>query len=1448
LAGVPSKTGLVQKINDLSKAIAASTQAFNKTWALADPKHRKLQQDTILKNTNTLKSMHLEAIQQFRNFDLVLDEKARIEDDIKELQLKYDLARDFISSPHQSLDVAQFESPKALQDISDFVKSSTPEEVQTRYTELNNAVKQSEGTDTNEAAVKAKDEFKAVLNFLKTNPHSHIDNILAVHNQNKPAYTKETTKPEGKTAKPTAEQVKASPATYIEQSRSTGIVYTKSIANSLRNSINYWLGGFGVRNVVVLTEEDFYSGAFNGLFSEEIQKLIKEADLDKKREFADKKVVVTAGGMFHANKEGTQGIMILKDGSYNVDSHIKAAHEVGHALQKMLMNNLPENVKAQMLKEYTDAVKDVKSKLKTGEMRSVKDVADAMMGIRSSKSPFNADTAFSRMNAKDKGYIIGVQSDQAGYSEWTANHVLKFVHRPDMLATTVTEKIYKGIADIIRKLWTEVAGRFKDAPTIDSFLEDHWSEQRANAMFYPGATKETRSGEPNYKESERVAKLTVAMKAAPPGASLSKIVQRLNAEEPITYIQQAHLPVLRKAEAAIQAKDGANFASIVDSWIKDDGSIPESERGLWGAQIVTELNRLENAAKSESDKQMLAEKQNEIWLQIREEGRVAGQLTESMKLFHAFTVVGRSNHIYTELVARSKSRADAPVWEFPKIYDAVNFYFEAEMNAPTGSIKNAITKLEFDKINKDHGDPTSPGASWNYWYGNILSGIATQYANTQFSALDTLGKVITNAVLHPTFKGIGDLVTGITRGIGLGGIEAKGALRGKLLRHVDESRIAEIVRNTAHVNWSKNWYSFMARPVNLILTMQQYYPFRFLMTSDMFWRRIGTEMQVQLAATESVIAKLDSLKNTTLKETQKAYAAAVNDLDIAKEAVATAIKKKTGIREAKSNEQLAEATLKDAERTLFIHERASEGVATVVSETLYSSSEVWDKAKEQAIKDWAYTKEAYDKKQALLKKDADVKGEKFEIIPFPLKQTDNDIDIRALEIIDEQRKELQPDVYLEGERAGAWANLTVDPEGAAGVLATALKAVVKDMPSAKLLFPFINVTANITTRGLDYTPVGVLRGLRKHNVLAPRVVMETLTDPKTGLDMVDAFGKPVQVKKTLNWSSLESRQRLITGLMGTSMLTTLMATAMGSIDDKDPPFAVYASGPKDKGAREQLLAEGWVPYSIKVGGTFIKYAETPLAFLLGWFGSYCDAARWDKSFNRKKPTAQFVAAAGLSARVIADMGVLKSVKDMIDVVYGTRSASGTALSMAKGLVPYKGLLGSIAQFTDPDKTDPTSATAIMLSGLPVIQSYGEARKDLNAFGEPLEKTPRFYNWSNAQKGWEFLAKNDLHIPGLPNTIVVEEGDAKEKAFFSAIHKDRERALGRMAHDVLTSDEVYRLQLLSGAEVKKGIMAIAREGTVKNPEVYQKYINKLVADARHRAKLKILRENYGKSDF
>ena len=1450
LARVPTKTGLVAKINDLSKMIAASTKAFNSTWTLADPKHRQLQQDTITKNVNTLKSMHLEAIQQFRNFDLITDEKARIEDDIKELQLKYDLARDFISSPHQSLDVAQFESPKKLQDISEFIKSHTPEEVQAHYAELNAATQS--GEEVNEEAVKNKEDFKAVLNFLKTNPHSHIDNILAVHNERKPAYTKEKAEPGAKktaaksTAKPTAEQVKASPATYIVQSRSTGVVYTKSIANSLRNSINYWLGGFGVRNVVVLTEEDFLSGTYNGLFSEELQKLIKEVEADKKREFTDKKVVVTAGGVFHANKEGTQGIMILKDGSYNVDSHIKAAHEVGHALQKMLMNNLPEDVKAQMLKEYTDAVKDIKSKLKTGEIKSVKDVADAMMGIRSSKSPFNATTSFARMSAKDKGYIIGVESGQAGYSEWQANRILKFVHRPEMLAGTVVEKIYKGIADTLRKLWTEVAGRFKDAPTIDSFLEEHWSEQRANAMFYPGATKETRSGEPNYKKSVRKAQLTAAIKNALPGAYISKIVQRLNAKEPIKYIQQNHLPILRKAENAIQAKDGANFPDILESWLKDDGSIPESERGLWGAQIVTELNRLENAAESKADKKNLAEKQNEVWLKIREEGRVAGQLTESMKLFHAFTVVGRANHIYTELVAKSSSRANAPRWEYPKIYNAVNHYFEAEMNAPTGSIKNAISKLQFEKFNKDHGNPSSSDATWNYWYGNILSGIATQYANVQFSALDTIGKTITNAILHPTR--IGDLITGITRGMGLGGIEAKGALRGKLLRHVDESRIAGIVRNTAHVNWSNNWYSALAKPVNLILKMQQYYPFRFLMTSDMFWRRLGTEMQIQLAATEAVIAQLDSLKNTTLKETQKAYAVAVNDLDIAKEAVATAIKKKTGIREAKSNEQLAEATLKDAERTLFVHEKASEGIATVVSETLYNSTESWTAAKEQAVKDWASTEEAYNKKQELLKKDADIKGEKFEIIPFPLTQTENDINIRALEIIDEQRKEMQPDVYLEGERAGAWANLTVEPEGVAGILATALKSVVKDMPSAKLLFPFINVTANITTRGLDYTPVGVLRGLRKHNILAPKVVMETVTDPETGLDMVDAFGKPVQVKKTLNWSSLESRQRLVTGLMGSSMLVTLMATAMGSIDDKDPSFAVYASGPKDKGAREQLLAEGWMPYSIKVGGTFVKYAETPLAFLLGWFGSYCDAARWDKSFNRKKPTAQFIAAAGLSARVVADMGVLKSVKDMMDVVYGTRSASGTALSMAKGLVPYKGLLGSIAQLTDPDKTDPTSATAIMLSGLPWIQSYGGAQKDLNAFGEPLDRTPRFYSWSNAQKGWEFLAKNDLHIPGMSNTIVVEEGDGKEKAFFSAVHKDRERALGRMAHDVLTSDEAYRLQLLSGAEIKKGIMAIAREGTVKNPEAYQKHIDKLVADARHRAKLKILRENYGKSDF
>lgn len=1493
LSKVPTRESLRQKINDLGKMIAALDQKVIENWSEVNPELRKVKKATLDKNKRTLTSMLKEAIDQFKNYDLIVDEKNRIAHDIEETQLKYDLARDFNSKPSQVFDIDFYESPAKLREILDLVRTKTPEELDAKLAELKDIRDRTQSTWEAASTMKAADEkskaalakesesradeldkairdyegLKRIIDFLKTNSAVEIENALAVRamSSEKPSQVKEKEgKAKTKKATPTKEEVEATPQLYIQQSRSTGAVFTQGISNALRNSINYWLGGFGLRNVAVMTRDEFESGAFNGLFSKDFRNILKAID--------EQKALTGAGGVFHTNADGTKGVMILKDGSFNKDAFVKASHELGHGVERMLLKNAPADLKKQILGEYYEAVNQIKRDLKNKTIKSVRDVADAMIGVRAEGSPYNTEAAFRGKTLSDveKEYIIGTGKDFVGASEWQANRIMRYVHNPSAAAKGRTDKLYKGIGDILRKLWSEVASRFKDAPTLNSWLDSHWSDQRANLMFYPGATETNTKGEPNYVQRLREIRINKAIKEAPEGASISEQFKRFKRDK--VYTQQNREIPLRKAYDAIHEKNGENFDNILNSFFDNDGTIPESERAIWGVQLIEELQRRELEATSKKDKKLYADVQNEIFKQLDTEGRSKGQFTESLKLLYDFTLTGRAHYFYNELNAKSKATTEGtpPVWEFEKIRDSIAKYFEAEKVAPDGIIRNALHEAEAKEIHKAHGNPSSPNATWNYWYGNILSGLATQWVNTQFSLLDTALRAITYSMAHPFSTPA--VVRGLKRGMAKGSIEGLGAGRGRLLRHLDKTRVAELVRNKPYVNWKDRWYAGAEKIANIFLTIQQYFPFRFLAASDTFWRRAGTELQAQAAATDYVLSKLDSLKDVSLETVQKNFVEAENNLQSAKIAQENAakIKSPSEIKKAETRIKLADAEYKEALVNLEIKSNEAKGVAHAVSEVLHNSDEAWDAAVAQAEKDWTDSETRFEKAQDELEQAARNEGKKFERATFPIKPTKNDINLRALEIIDEQRKISNPEIYEAAERAGAWTNLTAKPEGLAGALADTIKTFVGKVPLGKIAFPFINVTSNILTRTLDFTPIGIGRALGgmpgmlkivtgKSNIMKeglkgrpffnPETRTDTVMDAATGLPLLDKNGNEVKIKRIIPWSPLESKQRLMAGLMGTGALALMAGLAAKHLDDKDPEFAVFGSGPKDRTQREQWIAEGGIPYSFKFGNRYIKYAETPFAVIAGWLGKFSDAYRWDKSFNRKKVPEQFLYSGILALQVAGDMGVLRSVKDVMDSIWGNRSPAGTALNPIKGLIPYKALFADIAKITDPYKTDPSSAKAIMLSGLPGLQTYalGGARPDLNAFGEPLPRNlaERFTSKANEDRAWMFLARNDLHIPGLPGSIIIGEGQGKEKVVYGSILEQRKKALGRMAYNVLTSEEAYELQKRSGKEIKKAVLAIARDKEVKNPEEYQKYINKVTEDVRRKIKLQILAESFKK---
>jgi hypothetical protein len=73
--------------------------------------------------------------------------------------------------------------------------------------------------------------------------------------------------------------------------------------------------------------------------------------------------------------------------------------------------------------------------------------------------------------------------------------------------------------------------------------------------------------------------------------------------------------------------------------------------------------------------------------------------------------------------------------------------------------------------------------------------------------------------------------------------------------------------------------------------------------------------------------------------------------------------------------------------------------------------------------------------------------------------------------------------------------------------------------------------------------------------------------------------------------------------------------------------ALHGGGPRDPEKRQQLLENGWKPYSWQIGNTYISYVNTPMALAMGMIGSATDPARygeldkkqWLKTNPNRKP-------------------------------------------------------------------------------------------------------------------------------------------------------------------------------------------------------------------------------------
>ncbi|MFN0130306.1 MAG: DEAD/DEAH box helicase family protein [Verrucomicrobiales bacterium] len=298
------------------------------------------------------------------------------------------------------------------------------------------------------------------------------------------------------------------------------------------------------------------------------------------------------------------------------------------------------------------------------------------------------------------------------------------------------------------------------------------------------------------------------------------------------------------------------------------------------------------------------------------------------------------------------------------------------------------------------------------------------------------------------------------------------------------------------------------------------------------------------------------------------------------------------------------------------------------------------------------------------------------------------------------------------------------PYGFLGVVSEHLRPILAKYPAGRIIVPFVNVVANVTNEAINYAPganaVRLLEAYRKGNV----------------------YGRPGAYNDVF-----EMYAKAGAGLVLTSILGALVAAGW----DKDEPEREFdISGPGPGGTSgQQLLATGWRPWSVRVGGAWYPYTETPLAIAFGSLGTYLDAVRYGKLKDRGTLAHVAYAARGMAA-VAMNRSMLQGVADLVTALrkQGAERDDAVMRTLARplGTVLSSRMVAQVDRMMDPTARHPATPGAALLAQIPYARRLGKPA--LNVWGQPIESSPweRFVSPIREDRLGRLLADRGAWIP------------------------------------------------------------------------------------------------------
>lgn len=322
---------------------------------------------------------------------------------------------------------------------------------------------------------------------------------------------------------------------------------------------------------------------------------------------------------------------------------------------------------------------------------------------------------------------------------------------------------------------------------------------------------------------------------------------------------------------------------------------------------------------------------------------------------------------------------------------------------------------------------------------------------------------------------------------------------------------------------------------------------------------------------------------------------------------------------------------------------------------------------------------------------------------------------RAVELREQMR---EARINEAGSEFASEATYNHSPHGLLGVLSGAIEKAIGGLADrsplaglvARTIIPFTRIVANVTNRGLNYTPYGYKRAF---------------------------FGYTGEGKLTPDQKAA-ALARANLGMVGLGTLGALMS--QGAIE-------VHGAGPSDADKKKQLLSTGWKPYSIKVGDSYLNYTYTPIGLMLSMLGNYMDSQRYGELDNKDALTRATYAVSRLGSTVF-NQSFLSGLSGLFDALSDDpkKAVSGIRNWIARttGAYTTPNILRDVKNVFDPTIYSSEGVAQDLIRNTPFAGLALEPV--LNAFGEPV--TPprqRFISRQSQDPAWQLVARKGLRI-------------------------------------------------------------------------------------------------------